>query len=97
MSLKDIWLFSITEILQLPLIWPFINLYTSHLRSWLWISGACAGGEREGGAGNAEATNGAAGEQLQGVGALAWPVQQEITGGSVLPSDKDLISENRSC
>lgn len=46
----------------------------------LWILGASAAGESEGRAGNAEPTHGAAGEQLQGVGTFAWPVQQEITG-----------------
>lgn len=46
----------------------------------LWTSGASPAGESEGRAGDAEPTHSAAGEQLQGVGTLAQPVQQEITG-----------------
>ena len=46
----------------------------------LWLSGANTAGESAGWAGNAEPTHGAAGEQLQGVGTLTWPVEQEITG-----------------
>lgn len=46
----------------------------------LWISGAGPAGESEGRVGNAEPTNGSAGEQLQGVGALAWPVREATTG-----------------
>ena len=43
------------------------------------LSGALAAGDSEGRAGNSEPTHGAPGEQLQGVGTLAWPVRQEIT------------------
>lgn len=43
-------------------------------------SGAGTAGESEGRAGNAEPTHSAAGEQLQGVGTLTRPIQQEIAG-----------------
>lgn len=46
----------------------------------LWLSGAGPVRESEGRAGNAKPTHSTAGEQLQGVGTLTWPVEQEITG-----------------
>lgn len=46
----------------------------------LWVSGTSPAGESEGRVGNAEPTNSTAGEQLQGIGTLAQPVRQEITG-----------------
>lgn len=46
----------------------------------LWLSGTSPAGESEGRVGNAEPTNSTAGEQLQGIGTLAQPVRQEITG-----------------
>lgn len=44
------------------------------------LSGTSPAGESEGRVGNAEPTNSTAGEQLQGIGTLAQPVRQEITG-----------------
>ena len=54
-----------------------VGFYSAHFHS---LSGAGSARESEGGAGNAEPTHSTAGEQLQGVGTLTWPVQQEITG-----------------
>lgn len=42
--------------------------------------GGIAARESDGGAGGAEPAHGAAGEQLQGVGTLPWPVWEETPG-----------------
>lgn len=59
----------------------------------LLTPGAGPAGESEGRAGSAEPTNGAAGKQLQGVGALALPVGQKTPGRLTF----HLFKSNCSC
>lgn len=60
--------------------WGLFNFCSDVNRLLCLFAGADPAGESESRAGDAEPTRCSAGEQLQGVGTLAWPVQHQITG-----------------